>query len=104
MSDYLDNITMDDLDERQRDIAECIGLQAYISLLRTYAGTHIDVRMPDTITIGIRNREIVDNFDGTNVRELANKYGLSESYIYRIVSGKIGKIKLEPPDGQTKLW
>ena len=33
----LDKLTLDDLDADQRQLAECVGLEAYIKLLKNYA-------------------------------------------------------------------
>lgn len=32
----LDKLTLDDLDADQRQLAECVGLEAYIKLLKNY--------------------------------------------------------------------
>ncbi|MDE6762869.1 MAG: hypothetical protein K2J73_04245 [Oscillospiraceae bacterium] len=46
----LDKLTLGDLDKGQRELAECIGLDAYKKLLKNYAGSPITVLMP-----GIKN-------------------------------------------------
>ncbi len=55
----LDKLTLDDLDADQRQLAECIGMEAYRKLLKNYAGSDIRVRMPKRITIPVRNMEII---------------------------------------------
>ena len=35
----LDKLTLDDLDADQRQLAECIGMEAYRKLLKNYAGS-----------------------------------------------------------------
>ena len=42
----LEQLTLDDLDEEQQELAECIGLDAYKKLVATYAGNPINVRCP----------------------------------------------------------
>lgn len=100
----LDKLTLDDLDADQRQLAECIGLEAYKKLLKNYAGSPITIRMPDKITIPVRNREIKDKFDGCNYGKLAREYQLSEASIRKIVSSEIQRVKYAPFDGQTSLF
>lgn len=52
MIDLLDELTLEDLDGDQYDLAKCLGMESYIKLVRTFAGSPINVPMPDTITLG----------------------------------------------------
>ena len=100
----LDKLELEDLDEDQRQLAECIGLEAYKNLLRNYAGSDIRVRMPKKLLIPVRDREIRENFKGYNHRELALKYDLSVSSIRRIVSPILPQIKAAPFPGQVSFF
>ncbi len=100
----LDNLTVDDLDEEQRELAECIGIEAYKKLVRNYAGSPVRVRMPKTITKPLRDDEIRDKFNGSNYRELAREYDLSESSIRQIVRPKLPQLRAAPFEGQTSLF
>lgn len=100
----LDKLELDDLDEDQRQLAECIGLEAYKNLLRNYAGSSVGVRMPKRITIPVRDKEICEKFNGYNYGDLAREYNLSESSIRRIVSPEIPQIKAAPLPGQTSFF
>lgn len=100
----LDKLELEDLDEEQRQLAECIGLEAYKNLLRNYAGSPIIVRMPKRITIPVRDKEICDKFNGYNYGDLAREYDLSEVSIRRIVSAEIPRIKAAPLPGQTSFF
>ena len=51
-----------------------------------------------------RNDRIVDTYDGYNVRELARKWGLSESRIYVLTKSKRDKIRSRVPDNQIMLF
>ncbi|MGN1102042.1 MAG: Mor transcription activator family protein [Huintestinicola sp.] len=84
----LDELTLDDLDEEQRELADCIGLEAYKKLVYTYAGSIINVRDPEGLTREIRNRIIRSEFNGGNYNELAIKYRLSNRMIRNIVDIK----------------
>ena len=61
---YIDKLSFDDLDEEQRDLAECLGIQAYRNFITNYAGVTLTVRMPERIIIPLRNSEIRKEFDG----------------------------------------
>lgn len=97
-------LTLDDLEGEQRALAECLGLEAYRRLLLMYAGSTFTVRMPDKITIPLRNKRIRSEFNGYNWGELARKYNLHEKTIRNIVSGEISRIRAEPMDGQASLF
>lgn len=82
----LTEITINDLDADQRTLAECIGMDAYINLLKHYAGSYIYVHKPDSVTKSMRNTRIRNEFNGANYQELAAEFGLSEMTIRRVVS------------------
>ena len=100
----LDNIQLDDLDGEQRQLAETIGIEAYRDLVKQYAGMHIYIPEHETFKANQRNAEIRADFDGYNFRELARKYGLTESSIRRIVEDMRDKIRKAPIEGQTKWF
>lgn len=100
----LDNLTLDDLDDEQRELAECIGLDAYKKLITRYAGSYIYICKCDTITVEIRNRAIKSEFNGYNYLELAKKYDLSERAIRYIVSDQLTRIKAEPLENQFTMF
>lgn len=88
MYEFLKNLTYNDLDEDDQQLADTIGLEGFKKFIDTYGGTHYNVKRPETICIEIRNKQIRKEFNGGNHKKLAVKYGLSESSIYRIVSNK----------------
>lgn len=100
----LDNLTLDDLDEEQRQLAECIGLDSYKKLIATYAGSCLFIRMPERITLNLRNAEIKSKFNGYNYGDLAREYNLTEISIRKIVSNEIAKAKTTPMENQMSLF
>ena len=54
----LDKLTLGDLDEDQRELAECVGLDAYKKLLKNYAGSSITVLTPGAENTDIQYRYI----------------------------------------------
>ena len=104
MDDFLDELTLEDLDGDQYDLAECIGLEVYIKLVRVFAGLPITIPMPKSINKNARNRKIIREFNGYNAKQLARKYGLSKRRINEITSHKLKEIKESPIDGQLKMF
>lgn len=102
--DLLDLITLDDLDEEQRQLAELIGLEAYKALINSYAGTYLYIPNADRYERIIRDRNIRAEFDGYNFKELAIKYGLTEIWIRRIVADEVKLRRAKPIDGQVTFW
>lgn len=86
--EYVEALSLDDLDEEQRELAECIGLQAYKRLITDYAGLTLTVRTPERIIIPLRNADIRKEFDGHNFYFLARKYGLHEKTVRNIVNNR----------------
>ena len=104
MDDFLDELLLEDLEGDQYDLAECIGLDVYVKLVRTFAGLPISIPMPTSINKNARNRKIIREFNGYNVKKLARKYGLSKRRINELVAEKLKEIKESPIDGQLKLF
>lgn len=72
--------------EQQKEITEIIGIEAYRKLVEHYGGSSIYINKYDTITRPERNDEIRRKFNGSNYRELAKEYGLSETGIRKIIN------------------
>lgn len=102
--DLLDLITLEDLNEEQRQLAELIGLEGYRALVRAYGGTTIYVSKASTLTIADRNDRIREEYNGYNMPELAIKWDLSISSIRDIVRDKREALKQRLPDNQISLF
>lgn len=76
---------MDDLPESHRHIAEVIGIPAMIALCECYDGEPIYVPVIGTLISTIRATLIREEYNGSNVRELAKKYGIGVSAVYKLV-------------------
>lgn len=82
----LDKITLNELPEEQREIAECIGIESYKKLVMQFGGNHIYVQKADTLTKKIRNQRIKFLYNGKNISYLSMLFNLSESRIRYILS------------------
>ena len=103
MMDLLDRVQMDDLDDEQQVLARLIGMDGFRALVRKYNGTHIYVPKIESLEKPVRDKLIREEFDGKNYRELARKYGLTETWIRSIVIEKAKQIRARPIDGQMSL-
>ena len=73
----------------QKELAETIGLEAYRKLIANYGGNPVYIPKAETVLKEIREREIIEKFDGKNYRTLSKEYGVSEKTIRKIIFGKI---------------
>jgi Mor family transcriptional regulator len=97
-------LTVDDLREEQKQIAETVGMEAYMKLTKVFGGTTIYIAKAEEIVKRIdRDRQIREEFDGSNYAQLAVKYGLTEVWIRNIVYEKAVEIRQRPIDGQMNL-
>ncbi len=84
----MEEIALKCLEGEQREIAECIGIEAYRKLVQRFGGSSIYIQKADTILKSERNNKIRRLFNGKNYKSLAVRFGLSENYIRLIVTHK----------------
>ena len=89
MDKMLMELDVGDLPEKYREIAEVIGIDNLIKLSRVFGGSHFYVPKEDAIIKEKVHKTIFMEFDGTNKRQLASKYHVSESTVYNIVKNLI---------------
>lgn len=102
--DLLNEVQIGDLDDEQKKIAGLIGMDAFRSLVRAFSGTSIYIPKIESLEKVIRDSRIREEFNGGNYRELALKYGLTETWIRNIVFDKAREIKARPIDGQMSIF
>jgi Mor family transcriptional regulator len=77
-------ITLDDLKETHRELAETIGIDAVIKLSETFGGCSLYIPKPNTLKRSSMCQQIkIDYFNGASFKELSRKYGVSIRFIYR---------------------
>lgn len=97
-------LQIEDLRDEQKQIAEIIGVDAYVDLTKAFGGTSIYIaKAEELVKRKSRDEQIRDEFNGNNYAQLALKYGLSEVWIRNIVLDKAKEIKAKPIDGQMTL-
>ena len=95
-------LTLDDLQEQHREYAEVIGVDNLLKLSDNFGGTSIYIPQRRELEKNRVYRRIYQEFDGSNLPELTQKYGVSKSTVYKIVQDKIGHCSWSIP-GQRSL-
>lgn len=79
------DLKMSDLPPQFENIAMEIGIDRVKALFKEFGGTSVYFPTEKMIYKEARDREIIEEFNGFNVKELASKYRMSESYIRAII-------------------
>lgn len=81
----LQDLTIEDLQEQHRDFAQALGMENLIRLSEHFGGTSIYVPQRRELVKQRVYGLIRKEYDGTNIKELASKYDVSESTVYNVV-------------------
>ncbi len=86
MSDeWVNEMSIDEIPDGLREVAKVIGSKAAIDLAKYFGGQYYYFPKIDKALSLQRDKKIRKEFNGSNHRELARKYDLSENWIRRIV-------------------
>lgn len=85
--DTLRAIHLTDVPEEYRDIAESIGMEAFLRLTLLCGGQNLYIPKRESLEREGRDREIRARFDGGNYRDLAAQFRLSERQVRKIING-----------------
>jgi Mor family transcriptional regulator len=64
---------------------ELVGLERFLKIIDTAGGEFLYFPKRSTLERDLRREAILREFDGTNLRQLARKYGLSERHVRSIL-------------------
>ena len=79
------DLKMSDLPPQFENIAMEIGIDRVKALFKEFGGTSVYFPTEKMIYKEARDRDIIEEFNGFNVKELASKYRMSESYVRAII-------------------
>jgi Mor family transcriptional regulator len=102
--EYLKDIAVEELSADQQEIIRLIGLEAFGKLVEHKGGMLIYIPKRDVFMRTARNDAIRREFNGTNYRDLAVKYNLTEVSIRMIVADIDEKMRKAPIEGQETLF
>ena len=74
------------LHETVAHLVDVIGFENAWRLVEAFGGTELYIPKKDTQLIPIRDAQIHKEFDGSNYKALATKYGLSEKRVRNIIN------------------
>lgn len=80
-------IQFEDVPEELRDVAQELGLEAFLKLVSLCGGQELYIPKRESLERGPRDRAIRSRFDGGNYRALAAQYRLSVRQIRKIING-----------------
>ena len=81
----------DDLQENHREISDVVGFDNLIKLVEHFGGNSIYIPQKYDLYRNKMYADILDKYDGTNIKRLATDYGISEKTVYTIVKNRIMK-------------
>ncbi len=79
-------LKISDLPPQFENIAIELGIDKVKALFKEFGGTSVYFPTEKMIYKGVRDREIMAEYNGFNHKELAIKYNMSESYIRSIIN------------------
>ncbi len=100
MRELLDDTTIEDLPEGCQPIVEIVGMELFFELSEYAQGDALYIPKPESIVTPARNRKIKKEWNGYNIRELADKYGLTPNRIRSILKDEqvFGQLSMFDPD------
>ena len=85
---WMKQIGPQDLPEVYQEMADVIGVEATVDLARIYAGTSVYFPKLERSLTALRNRLILREYDGSNIKDLARRWGLSSRHVRHIVNSQ----------------
>ena len=95
---WLKDVTFDMLPPQHKKIAEIIGVEPTIKLCATCGGAPMYIPTADGIRSAARAGLIRKEYNGSNVAQLARRFGLTSRMVQIIVQGENPQI-----DGQISM-
>lgn len=87
MTNPITAVRFEDIPLEYRDIAEAIGMEAFLCLTRLCGGQNLYIPKMESMEREGRDRDIRSRFNGGNYRALAAQFRLSERQIRKIING-----------------
>ena len=97
MRELVNETKEEDIADRYRPIVDIIGVDAFVELSIYACGDELYFPKPENIVAPARNRWVKKEYNGYNLKELAEKYNLTTVQIRNI-------LKDEPMIGQMSIF
>ncbi len=89
MAKWIDQLTPDMLPEQHQTLIDIIGVEATLALCKGLGGESYYIPKLDGALRNARDKLIKEEYDGSNIKELARKYELTTVRIYTILKQPI---------------
>ena len=86
------NIKCEYLNGAYSELANLLGIEAVLKIHSAYRGQQITFPV-QLFSIEFLKKQIVDEYNGYNIKQLATKYGYSEKWVRQILKEHIDKQK-----------
>jgi Mor family transcriptional regulator len=86
LDEIIPQVEIEDIPESYQDMAETVGVKNFLQLLKIVGGATIYLPLPISVIKEARDRAIIREYTGKNLKELAVKFNLSETWIRKIVA------------------
>ncbi len=97
VTDYIkkifDELRPEDLQENHKEIADVIGFDNLLKIVDHFGGNSVYFPQKYDLCKKRMYIEILKQYDGTNIKQLAANYGISEKTVYTILKTKKQMIK-----------
>lgn len=101
--EILESLTLSDLQENHREIAEVVGIEGMLKLCKAFGGSGIYIPQQKELVKNKVYSNIYKEYNGSNIKSLAAKYDVSEATVYNIVRNRISKGATHKLEGQMSI-
>ena len=81
----MEYIKLDDIPQELVGVANFMGIDKFIEFCNEYGGIAIYFPSKKTLFRNSRNREIIDRYNGKNIKDLAREFEISEVQVRNII-------------------
>ncbi len=85
MEEFIQDVKLEDIPQMYQRIVMAIGVESFVRLAMITGGLTIYIPKADTLVQAARDRQIISKFNGSNYRELALEYNLSETWVRNVI-------------------
>lgn len=95
--ELIEDTAIEDIAPKYQPVVDIIGIEKFIELSEYAKGDELYFPKKENVIAPARNRRIKKEWNGTNLKELADRYGLTVKQIIHI-------LKDEPVYGQMSIF
>lgn len=100
MKEWMRKLRIQDLPDPYQSIAQKLGMEIAMEIVSMFQGAQVYFPRLENVCNERRKELILEDFDGYNFRELAEKYACTERWVRKVCEEKIAKERNKPLEGQ----